>query len=235
MHPSRPHSAFTLIELLTVIAIIAVLIGLLLPALNPVKIAAKKAAAASDIKQFTGAVKAFYTDYGVYPIDPAIEAATPKDVEYGAPGSSYHNQEIVNVLRADTVTTDTLSTSGSSPLSVNARNVMYLDIPFVKDSANPRSGLGTGRETNGITTKSGEWYDPFGKPYIIAIDGNYDGYVQPNPGVLTQYKDINYATVNGQNAVQGGVIAGSFGSDQIQGSPANPAHYIGSDDILSWQ
>jgi len=235
MHPSRTHSGFTLIELLTVIAIIAVLMGLLLPALNPATSGVKRAAASNDIKQFTVAVKAFYTDYGVYPIDSAIEAAAPKDVEYGASTDSYHNQEIVNVLRGDTLATDTLSTSGSSPSFVNPRQVIYLDVPSVKDPTNPKSGLGTGKETNGITAKSGEWYDPWGEPYIIAIDGNYDGFVQSNPGVLLQYQDITYATVNGHNAVQAGVIGGSFGSDRIQGSATNPGHYKNSDDVLSWQ
>jgi len=232
MHPSRKRSGFTLIELLTVIAIIAILMGLLLPAMNAAKNAAKKSQAKSDLTQFVTAVKSFYTDYGVYPMDPAIGL---KDEEYGAQGGTYHNQEIVNVLRADTLATDTLSVSGSTPISVNTREVVYLDVPLVKDSSNPKSGLGTGKESNGITTKAGEWYDPFGEPYIIDIDGNYDGYVQPNPSKLTGYQDLNYVTWNGQPAVQTGVIAGSFGGDHVQGTNANPNHFGGSDDVLSWQ
>ena len=232
MHPSRKRAGFTLIELLTVIAIIAILMGLLLPAMNAAKNAAKKSQAKSDLTQFVTAVKSFYTDYGVYPIDPAIGL---KDEEYGAPSGSLHNQELVNVLRADTLSTDTLSTSGSSPLSVNTRAVVYLDVPLVKDSTSPKSGLGTGKESNGITTKAGEWYDPFGEPYIVDVDGNYDGYVQPTPSLLTAYKDLNYINWNGANAVQTGVIAGSFGADHTQGSAASSQHYGGSDDILSWQ
>jgi hypothetical protein len=158
-----------------------------------------------------------------------------KDEEYGAPSGSLHNQELVNVLRADTLSTDTLSTSGSSPLSVNTRAVVYLDVPLVKDSTSPKSGLGTGKESNGITTKAGEWYDPFGEPYIVDVDGNYDGYVQPTPSLLTAYKDLNYINWNGANSVQTGVIAGSFGADHTQGSAASSQHYGGSDDILSWQ
>src|SRR5271163_509313 len=99
MHPSRTRSGFTLIELLTVIAIIAILMGLLLPALNAAKNAAKKASAKNDLTQMTTAVKAFYTDYGTYPIDPAIETGTSVDVEYGNTADKYHNQDVVNVLR----------------------------------------------------------------------------------------------------------------------------------------
>lgn len=236
MHPSRSRAAFTLIELLTVIAIIAILMGLLLPAMNAAKNAAKKSAAKSDLTQLVTAVKSFYNDYGVYPVDPAINAqsAQANDIEYGNPGASLHNQEIVNVLRADTLSTDNLSTSGSLPIYVNPRGVVYLDVPYVKDSTSPKSGLGTGKETNGIS-KAGEWYDPFGEPYIIDIDANYDGYVQPPTSVLTKYTDLTYTIWNGKPSVQTGVIAGSFGSDHVQGSSNHPGQYNGSDDVLSWQ
>jgi len=241
MHPSKTcsRSGFTLIELLTVIAIIAILMGLLLPALNAAKNAAKKAQAKNDLTQFVSAVKNFYTEYGAYPIDPAAEAGTPKDIEYGYTGET-HNQDIVNVLRADTNSADTL-TSGSTPISVNTREVVYLDVPLVKDNTSPKSGLSTastqGSYQNG---KGGDWYDPWGSPYIIAIDGNYDGYVQPTTnGVLLQYTDLNYVTYTGAggsggNAVQSGAIAGSFGADRSQGSGGNKK-FQGSDDVLSWQ
>jgi len=234
MHPSRKRSAFTLIELLTVIAIIAILMGLLLPALNAAKNAARKAQAKNDITTLVGAVKSFFTDYGVYPIDPQAES-TPQDLEYGASGET-HNQDIINVLRADTQSADTLSASGSSPVSVNPRMTVYLDVPLVKDNTSPKSGLSS-ISTQGPYSnhKGGDYYDPWGAPYIIAIDGNYDGYIQPTSShVLLNYTDLNYVTFNGANAIQSGCIAGSFGSDRSQGSGGNDK-FQGSDDVLSWQ
>src|ERR1700733_8577922 len=61
-------SAFTLIELLTVIAIIAILMGLLFPALSVVRDQANKVQAKTAIMGAVAAVKQYYTEYGKYPI-----------------------------------------------------------------------------------------------------------------------------------------------------------------------
>ncbi len=230
MNPIRTRSGFTLIELLTVIAIIAILMGLLLPAVNAAKNAARKAQAKNDETQFVTAVKAFYTDYGVYPVDPAITATTgTNDIEYGNTGSSpdqYHNHDLVNVLRASGTTS-----SNTSATAINTRQVIYLDVPLVKNSSSPKSGLGTGNEANGYG--AGEWYDPWGAPYIIAVDANYDGYISGSSIVLLKYNDINYVSYGG-NALQTGCVAGSFGLDGQQGAAGNKT-YASSDDVLSWE
>jgi len=90
------------------------------------------------------AVKAFYTDYGVYPVDPASTVTgNAQDAEYGDKNGAgtRPNSDVVNVLRADQTATDTLSNGGPTPLSINTRQQIYLDVPFVKDVTNPKSGL----------------------------------------------------------------------------------------------
>jgi prepilin-type N-terminal cleavage/methylation domain-containing protein len=239
MQASRTRSGFTLIELLTVIAIIAILMGLLLPALNAAKNAAKKAQAKTDLSNLVTAVKAFYTDYGVYPVDPATATTSGSaDTTYGTSDGATRPpiSDVVNVLRADP-NNDALS-SGTLPLSINTRQQIYLDVPFVKDLTNPKNGLGNGNETNTHLTQkvAGNWYDPWGYTYFVAIDTNYDGYTNAQTGSLGGYTDLTYITLGSYSVIQTGCIGGSFGADHAQGSAGvSPVKYIGSDDVLSWQ
>lgn len=59
--------AFTLIELLIVIAIIGILMALLFPAVNGAIDAARKAQAKNDVTQIATAVVAYETEYGKLP------------------------------------------------------------------------------------------------------------------------------------------------------------------------
>jgi prepilin-type N-terminal cleavage/methylation domain-containing protein len=208
MHPrivARPPHAFTLIELLVVIAIIIILAGLLYPAYNAVQSQAKRTQAKNDLTQIVTAVNAYYTEYGKYPLVTA-------DTIYGPTGSL--NDGLFYTLRA-------VASGVNAGDVANPRKIVFINPPYVKDPAIPRSGIGT-------TTGAGQYFDPWGKPYNVEIDGGYDNAVA-NPYTANAGPTPN---------LQIGVIAWSLGAD---GSGATAAASgdkntgVYADDVISWQ
>jgi len=176
---------------MVVIIMIAILAGLLFPAFNGAQRQAKKTQAKNDLMQIVTAVNAYYTEYGQYPTSPTA------DVTF-----STTNNTLFDILRNMTGTTP-----GNT---ANARGIVFINVPAAKDQTNSKSG---------IKTSSGVWYDPWGNPYNVSIDGNYDNQIA-NP----------YSSNAGPNPLQAGVIAWSLGTDGVQGTD-----FKASDDVISWQ
>jgi len=67
--PRRPlaRRAFTLIELLTVIAIVGILAAILIPTTASARVAAKKAKTRGQFAQWSAAIEAFRQEYNTYP------------------------------------------------------------------------------------------------------------------------------------------------------------------------
>src|SRR5205809_7657505 len=195
--PSR-SAAFTLIELLVVIAIIAILVGLLFPAFRAVQDQAKRTQAKNDLTQIVNAVNAYYTDYGKYP----LPAGTTGDFIYGPAGNSNppSNAELFYTLRG--VNAGTMNANNAA----NPRIIVFISPPYVKNDT-------AGNRRSGVSSTDGSYYDPYGTPYDVEIDGNYDNQITTNPYTLN--------TGAGPGTLNIGVIAWSRGKDGAQGTDFN--------------
>src|ERR1700758_373156 len=133
---NKSKDAFTIVELLVVISVIAILIGLLFPAFRSVLNQARKTQAKNDLIQIVIAVNGYYTEYGKYPL---------KDTDQGTEKTfAADNSNLLNTLQA-------IALGDNAGNALNPRRIAFLQVQDAKDQTNPRSG-----------TKNGTWYDPWG-------------------------------------------------------------------------
>jgi prepilin-type N-terminal cleavage/methylation domain-containing protein len=113
-YPVPRRKGFTLIELLVVIAIIAILIGLLLPAVQKIREAANRIKCGNNMKQIGLGMHALHDAYGRFPPAATYDGlsarpSTPNDLFMGAFGNPFFQLlpfiEQGNVYQSSVVTT----------------------------------------------------------------------------------------------------------------------------------
>lgn len=165
------HRYFTLVELLTVIAVIAILAGIAIPVVVGMQSKGRETSARADMNAIKMALTQFKSDYSVWPqVSPDATLTGSGDLLIEtpfAPASSLAKSEEAYDNLTEALTWNKVdSTSPATPDSTfgNLKKRRYLDPPAkTVETKNPKTG----------------YYklDPWGRRYNIALDWNYNGKI----------------------------------------------------------
>lgn len=185
------------------IAIIGIFFWMLVPS-HHVGEAARKAQARNDESEIVIAVKAFYTEYGRYPVIGA--GSTTRDAYYGVEPMPPTLSGTITNMGSNAVLFDVLrnnkeGVNASTVTALNPRQIVFLDMPEVRNLSHPAAGVIPNGSPN-----AGVWFDPWGSPYNVLIDADYNDTLS-NP----------YLDAPGGKMIHTGVIAWSFGKNGILG------------------
>jgi prepilin-type N-terminal cleavage/methylation domain-containing protein len=268
-HPSpatRRH-AFTLVEMLVVIAIIAILAAILLPVLAGAKKAALKKEAAMEISQIVGAIQQYDSVYGRFPVSSLAQSAAaalvpPGDFTYGGTftngsgaavlvytaGYQTNNSEVIASLM-DLVTFPNGTATVNVNHQKNPQQTIFLNAKMSGYDPDPLKHL----LPEGGVDITGVYRDPWGNPYVISMDLNYDEICKDafycsnavssannpptsaNPGLNGLINPDGTGTTPDNFQYHGKVMVWSAGPDKMidPGAPADKG--VNKDNILSWQ
>jgi type II secretory pathway pseudopilin PulG len=177
----RHSNKYTLVELLVVIGVLAILVALAFPAALRVSKEKKVALAREEVLQIKQAIQAYVAEYKYLPgykeITPGKNENMNGDlVSLSAPTS----QKIINILTGNDTT-------------LNPKKIKFLKKrDFFRNSGMNDKANDYKRQIEEEDAKNDNWIDPWGNPYIIGLDYNYDKEIKVNKYIPTSSGKIFY-------------------------------------------
>ncbi len=241
--------AFTLIELLTVIAIIGILAGMILPAIGHFKRKAQITKAQLEMADIEKAVVAFKANYSIMPLSAPVKVAVSPDFTFGTAGmTEYTGSAMVeNNFGMGNQTNNGALFKILMSKADNLHNYNYINNPQKKEFISPKVAVNEGNP--GLGPVSSIYRDPWGNPYIISVDADYDNlthdafYCRTNVSLITANDPKGHVGLFSKSGLatshdfvfRGPVMIWSKGPDG-QSNPAVPAtDGVNADNVLSWK
>jgi prepilin-type N-terminal cleavage/methylation domain-containing protein len=216
--PRGRRAAFTLVELLTVIAIIGILAAMLMPALIKAKEAAKKAKAKTEMSAIVTAIEGYDQDYGRFPVSKDeqtyLQASGVGDLTTGlvfgpTPNSFDNNSNTIAILMDLTAFPNGVQTCNAGHQK-NPKQFKYLTPNMVSDPTLP--GVGP----------DGVYRDPWGTPYVITMNTSYDDRGTTN---------LLYSL---QSVSQQSGVSGFYGLNNPVDASGNGNHFYYHGKVMVW-